>query len=112
MVRPHQRPHGIVIDLDALGPPNETHRERGRQHQIDGTFNALRPIRNWPKRSLFPVERTNARAHLSAGRWPRRNSRRNVVVHRVSVRIVPSQTSPSSQLKKGALDGTMGKSAL
>src|SRR6195256_2799724 len=81
MLRPHERPIAVVIDLDALGSPDQIHRELRRHHKIDGALKGLRPAGNRPKRSLLPVERANARAHFAAAHGPRSRSRRNIVVH-------------------------------
>jgi hypothetical protein len=57
----HERPIGVVIDLDALGSPNQVHRELRCHHEVNGALEALGPTGNRPERRPLPVECTNAR---------------------------------------------------
>ena len=70
MLRPHEHPVGVVIDLDTLGSPNQIHCELRRHHKVDGALKALGPTRNRPERRPLPVESANPRAHLTADRGP------------------------------------------
>jgi len=60
---------GVVIDHDAVGPPQEDDRHGGEQQEIGGGFETLRPGGDGSQTGRGPVETADQLAQLSAALW-------------------------------------------